>query len=136
MLALLGLGLYGVYAYKKGVDVDNVQQHFREKGMLGARSFTKTAQERGVPRIPLATRTEQPPEVKRLMPSLYYNEPPHLTAARLDRLYEAQPDGPLGFAVGKIDKNRQINTQRVPHHHPGLTRIGAVPGSQPLPRLY
>jgi hypothetical protein len=136
MLALLAAGLYGLHAYNNVGNVDNVQQHFREKGMLGARSFTKTAQERGVPRIPLATRVEQPPEVRRLMPSLDYVEPAHLTAARLDRLYEAMPDGPTGFAVKSINKNRFIETQRVPHHHPGLTRVGAQPGNQPLPRLY
>lgn len=136
MLALVAAGLYGYHLYNNTGNVDTVQQHFREKGMIGARSFTKTAQERGIPRIPLATRTEQPPEVKRLMPSLDYAEPAHLTAARLDRLYEAYPDGPVGFAVGKIDRNRHIDTQRVPHHHPGLTRIGAQPGNQPLPRLY
>lgn len=136
MLALLGAGLYSYYAYNNSSNIDNPQQHFREKGMLGARSFTKTQQERGIPRIPLATRTEQPPEVRRLMPSPDYREPEHLTRARLDRLYEAMPDGPTGFAVGKIDKNRYIETQRVPHHHPGLTRIGAEPGNQPLPRLY
>jgi len=136
MFTLIAAGLYGAYAYNKKQDVDAVQQHFREKGPLGARSFTKTAQERGIPRIPLATRVEQPPEVKRLMPSPDYHEPAELTRARLDRYYEAQSDGPVGFAVGKIAKNRHIDTQRVPHHHPGLTRIGADAGDQPLPRLY
>lgn len=136
MLALLGAGLYGYYTYTNKTNLDVAQQHFREKGALGARSFTKTAAERGIPRIPLASRTEQAPETRRLMPDPAYVEPIALTNARLDRYYEAMPDGPVGFAVGKIDRNRHITTQRVPHHHPGLTRVGAHPGNQPLPRLY
>lgn len=126
MLAIVGTALYLLHDHTKKVAPENhleEPQHYRARGTLGARSFTKTAPERETTKMPKPMRKEQPPELKKIHVHEKYVEPPHLTAARLDRLYEAQSDGPLGWARGKVDKDNQLIHKRMPYHHPGLTKI-------------
>ncbi len=124
MLAIAGGAFYLFYLYNNSKKEENKAQHPKEIGPQGARSHIGTAPEREATRIPRNQRREQPPEVRRHMPAPGYTEPPHLTKARLNRLYEAMPDGPLGWSRGKLNKDKDLLANRVPHHHPGLSKVG------------
>lgn len=128
MLAIAAGGLYLYYMYNKTKSPENYEsgQHPAERGPIGARKFTGTAPERAFTRIPNNQRREQPPEVRRRLPNPDYHEHPDLTKARLNRLYEAMPDGPIGWSRGKLGKDKHLIANRVPHHHPGLSKAGIV----------
>ena len=126
MLALLGLSVWAAGKHFVSPSSTPTFDHssFREKGVIGQRSFLGMAAERERVRgVPLQRR-EQPPELRKVLINPEYKETAANIKARQDRLYEAMSDGPFGFVRGKVDRDRDLIANRLPYMHKGLTRIG------------
>lgn len=125
MIAILALGAwyFGKHIVQPGAEIP-FDQHHRAKGVLGARSHIGYASERAVTKQAKHVRVEPAPELRRVLHNPLMQETPENRRKRKDRLYEAMPDGPIGFARGKVDRDRDLNANRLPYMHPGLTRIG------------